>query len=247
MKPWLTIAEAKMGPSTLSLRQRGDEFMVLVDGRSLMGSRQHGSEEALAQTGCERLPSISPTVLVGGLGFGFTLRAALDALPPHAEVVVAELSPAMVEWNQGVLADLAGRPLEDPRVVLEIADVSKVVKTKAERFDVILLDVDNGPFAISQPNNADLYDLVGLSYLYRALKPKGRLVVWSAGADKRYEQRLSDAGFAVRVVGTGKGRHVLFVGDKEVKSRGQAGGGGRGGGGRGRGSEGGGGSGRRGR
>ncbi len=215
MKPWVTIGEAKMGQATLTLRQREDEFMVLVDGRALMGSRQHGSEEALAQTACERLASVRPTVLVGGLGFGFTLRAALDVLPPHAEVVVAELSPAIVEWNRGVLAPLAGRPLEDPRVVLEVGDVNKVVKAKPERFDAIMLDVDNGPFAVSQAKNADLYDLVGLSYMRRALKPKGRLVVWSAGPDAGYVKRMEESGFEVQVKATGKGRHVLFVGDKD--------------------------------
>ncbi len=228
MKPWMTIAEAKLGNSTLTLRQREDEFMVLVDGRALMGSRQHGSEQALAQTACERLASVTPSVLVGGLGFGFTLRAALEVLPPHAEVVVAELSPAMVEWNRGVLADLAGRPLEDPRVTLEVADVNKVVKAKAERFDAIMLDVDNGPFAISQTKNADLYDLVGLSYLLRALKPRGRLVVWSAGPDVRYQKRMEEAGFEVQVRSTGKGRHVLFIGDKERKKSSKGGSGRRG-------------------
>ncbi len=219
MKPWETVAEAKLGRATLTLRKRESEFLVLVDGRSLMGSRQHGSEEALAKVGCEGLGAGRPSVLVGGLGFGYTVRAALEVLPPHAELTVAELAEAMVEWNRGLLAELAGRPLEDPRVVLQVGDVLEVVRAKAERFDAILLDVDNGPYAVSQPGNATLYDLVGLSYLHRALKPKGRVAIWSAGGDARFVKRMEEVGFTARVTGTGRGRHVIFVGEKDRPKR----------------------------
>jgi spermidine synthase len=219
VKPWQTLSEAPLGSSVLALRQRGDEFLVLVDGRPLMGSRRTGSEEALAEVGLARLATARPSILVGGLGFGYTLRAALDASPPGAEVVVAELSSAVVEWNRGVLAELAGRPLDDARVRLEVADVARVVRARAERFDVILLDVDNGPFAVAQPQNAELYGLGGLASLHRALRPGGRLVVWSAGGDARFLRRMNDVGFEARATPAGRGRHVLFVGDKAAPAR----------------------------
>lgn len=191
------------------LKQRDREFLVQVDGKVLMGSRAHASEELLARVACEQLPPAA-RVLIGGLGFGFTLRAALDVLEPAAKVVVAELSGAIVEWNRGVLADLARRPLDDPRVTLEQKDVSKVMGRSRAAFDAIVLDVDNGPFAVTQQANASLYSLTGISHARLALAPKGRLVVWSAGDDPGFVKRLREVGFDVKTHAAG-GRHVIFV------------------------------------
>jgi spermidine synthase len=156
-------------------------------------------------------------VLVGGLGMGFTLRATLDLLPPGASVLVVELLDAVVVWNRSVLGELAGHPLGDRRVSVEVADVGAVLRASAGRFDAILLDVDNGPSAFTSWDNDGLYDAQGLAAARAALTPGGVLAIWSAKDDRRFQQRLRQAGFRVevrRVRGhMNKGpRHVIFVG-----------------------------------
>jgi spermidine synthase len=158
---------------------------------------------------------VAPRVLIGGLGLGYTLRATLDALGAGAQVVVAELAEAIVTWNWGPLAHLAGRPLEDPRARVEIADVRHVMRGGAP-WHAILLDVDNGPAALTRASNASLYDSPGLAAAHSALAPGGVLVVWSAGPDDRFTARLVQAGFLAEAhpVRAGKGRgtrHTLFV------------------------------------
>lgn len=207
MRPFTTLATA---PGGYALKARGGEYLVLVGGRVLMGSRAHGSEDALARVGCAGLRA-GARVLVGGLGFGFTLRAALDALGPDARVTVAELSAPVVEWNRGPLAPLAGRPLEDARVDVEVRDVREVLAAARARFDAVLLDVDNGPFAVAAPGNAALYAEAGLRQLARALRPGGRAVVWSAGDDAAFLKRLAAVGPARA---QRAGGHVLFVATK---------------------------------
>jgi spermidine synthase len=161
-----------------------------------------------------------PHVLIGGLGMGFTLRAALQILPPQAKVVVAELVPAVVKWNRGPLAELAQHPLNDPRVHVEIDDVAATLRSQPNQFDAILLDVDNGPAAFTVSNNAALYDDAGLANAFRALKRDGVLAVWSAREDKKFEHRLGEAGFAVKIEraparGKGRGaRHTIYLGHK---------------------------------
>jgi spermidine synthase len=184
-----------------------------------MSSRMHGSEEALAAFGCRRARLLDePCVLVGGLGMGFTLRATLDLLPPAATVVVAELVPAVVEWNRGELGPLAGHPLQDARVRIEIGDVAGVIRASADRFDAMLLDVDNGPAAFTATDNTGLYDDRGLAAARAALKPQGILAVWSAWDDRRFEQRLRHGGFTVEVervrarLKKGGPRHTIFLG-----------------------------------
>ncbi|MFO0748303.1 MAG: hypothetical protein U1F43_21970 [Myxococcota bacterium] len=219
MKVWQVVARAETPEGLpLVLSRSGDDFLIRVNGRGLMASDQHGSEEALAARGCERARALAaPTVLVGGLGMGFTLRAALDALPPGARVVVAELLPAVVAWNRGPLAELAGRPLDDVRVEVVEGDVAALLEARAGAFDAILMDVDNGPVAMVEETNAGLYDARGLARARRALRPGGRLVVWSAGPDARFVARLRAAGFeaAAEVVKATPGRgardHTLFV------------------------------------
>ena len=224
MKPWQTLARATTPDGTeMSLVRREDELAIRVAGQLLMSSRQHGSEEALARVACEALSGrADPAVLIGGLGMGFTLRAALDRLPASARIVVAELVPAIVEWNRGELAPLAGHPLADARVEVVTGDVRSVIGSHAGAFDAIALDVDNGPAALTSPRNAALYGRKGLESARRALKPGGVFVVWSASEDPAFVRRLEGCGFRVRVerpfargAPTGT-KHVLFVGRREA-------------------------------
>ncbi len=172
----------------------------------------------MAEVACEGLAGKRPRVLVGGLGLGYTVRAALERLPPEAGVVVAELVPAVVAWNQGVLAPLAGRPLEDPRVKVETRDVAELLREAQGHYDAVLLDVDNGPEALTQEHNRWLYGERGLASLRLALKPRGVVVVWSASGDAAFARRLERAGFATQVVETpargkrGGALHTLFIG-----------------------------------
>ena len=174
-----------------------------MDGKTLMSSRRHGSEDALAALACPHLRSAEePHVLVGGLGMGFTLRATLDLLPPDATVTVVELLPAVVEWNRGPLGALAGYPLKDQRVRIEVGDVGVALRASGPaRFGAILLDVDNGPAAFTASANRGLYDNAGVGAAYAALETGGVLAVWSARDDRKFEQRLRFHGFDVQVTG----------------------------------------------
>jgi spermidine synthase len=205
--------------SDMTLIRRGSELVILADGKALMSSRMHGSEEALATFGCDRARHIEePRVLVGGLGMGFTLRATLDLLPTEGSVVVAELMPAIVEWNQGVLGELAGHPLKDRRARVALGDVGETMRANRGGFDAILLDVDNGPSAFAQAGNGGLYGDAGLALARAALRPFGVYAVWSARDDVKFEHRLRYNGFTVateRVRGRlqkGGPRHTIFVG-----------------------------------
>jgi spermidine synthase len=204
--------------TNLKLTRRTNEYIILANGKSLMSSRMHGSEEALATFACARLRATErPCVLVGGLGMGFTLRATLDLLPRDAKVVVAELVPAVVEWNRGQLGPLAGHPLKDKRVTIEVDDVAVALRFAPSRFDAVLLDVDNGPAAFTTSENSGLYDDRGLAAIRTALKGDGVLAVWSAREDRKFEQRLRYAGFAVEVervrgrLKKGGPHHTIFL------------------------------------
>jgi spermidine synthase len=220
MIPWELLGEARTPEGThMTLTRRGNEYMILADGKDLMSSRMKGSEEELARVGCDRARKLeSPCVLVGGLGMGFTLRATLDVLPPEASVVVAELMPAVVEWNRGPLGPLAQHPLADRRTQVEVGDVGVLLRAARERFDAVLLDVDNGPAAFSQASNAGLYDNAGLVMMRAALRPGGVLAVWSAWDDRKFEHRLRHHGFTVEThhvrarLRQGGPRHTIFVG-----------------------------------
>ena len=205
----------------MKLTRRADEYIILADDKSLMSSRMHGSEEALATLACRKARTLKrPCVLVGGLGMGFTLRAALDVLPPEAVVVVAEIVPAVAEWNRGPLGPLAGYPLNDKRVRIEMADVAATLRAGRARFDAVLLDVDNSPAEFTLPGNAGLYDDRGIAAARAALKTDGVLAVWSARDDPKFVQRLRRAGFAVQVERVrsrqkqGGGHHTIFLAHK---------------------------------
>jgi spermidine synthase len=222
VKPFELLDQASSPDNTaLKLMRRGDEYILLADGAILMSSRMHGSEEALATLGCQRARKLQrSSVLIGGLGMGFTLRATLDLLPPGASIVVAELLVAVVEWNRGPLGPLAGRPLEDKRVRVVTGDVFLTLSTCAGQFDAVLLDVDNGPAAITAIKNTALYDKRGIATAYAALKKDGVLAVWAAQDDRKFEQRLRDGGFDVRAqrirgqLKKGGPRHTIFLGHK---------------------------------
>jgi spermidine synthase len=219
MKPWEILGQARTPDrATMTLTRSGDEYVIRVDGQQLMSSRMHGSEDALAAIVCDRIQRRPrPRALVGGLGMGFTLRATLDLLPADAAVLVVELLPAVVVWNRSELGNLAGYPLEDPRVEVEVGDVAATLHRSVARFDAILLDVDNGPSAFTSTANEALYDGQGLAAARRALETGGVLAVWSAKDDRRFQQRMREAGFSVEArhvrAHRGKGsRHVIFVG-----------------------------------
>lgn len=221
MKPWRTIATAKAPDGAeLTLARRDDEWVVRAAGRTLMSSRQHASEEALATLALGRA-SRRRRILVGGLGFGFTLRAVLDRVPVDAVVEVAELVPAVIAWNREHLSHLAGRPLDDRRVVLVEGSVTPRLRAARGRWDVVLLDVDNGPAAVAHAENDSLYGVAGIAACHGALAEDGVLGVWSAAPDPRFLNRLGQNGFsaeAVEVGGRGPGsggpRHVIFLGVK---------------------------------
>ncbi|MBL0218014.1 MAG: hypothetical protein IPQ07_29555 [Myxococcales bacterium] len=177
---------------------RWDKHIAIsVDGRSLMSSHEHGSEDELGRVVADRLIGIAaPRVLIGGLGLGYTLRAALDRLPATAKVVVAELVPAVVRWNKGVHGKLAGKPLADPRVRVIVDDVGRVIAKRA-KYDAILLDVDNGPDALTHDDNARLYKRAGLTRARSALRAGGLLAVWSAFPSRTFTIWLKEVGFTV--------------------------------------------------
>ena len=202
----------------LRLFRKGREFSLRVHGTELMNSLVHDSEDSLAKLVCGRLRHLTePVLLIGGLGMGFTLAAALKAVGPKARVIVAELIPGVVEWNRGPLAHLAGRPLEDARVAVRVQDVALSLQTEEAAFDGILLDVDNGPEGLTRDSNNWLYSEEGLAAAYSALRPGGILAVWSGHPDKTFAMRLRKIGFEVeeaRVTARARGRgdrHTIWL------------------------------------
>jgi spermidine synthase len=204
----------------LRLLQRNDEFSIRIAGKGgeLMNSRLHGSEDALAELACPRIagrPAVR--VLIGGLGMGFTLAAALAALRDDAEAVVAELVPGVVEWNRGPLGAAAGYPLDDARTRVHSGDVAELLRRSSTDFDAIMLDVDNGPEGLTRRENDWLYSPDGLEAAREALRPDGVLAVWSAGQDPGFTERLRRIGWLVEEVTVrahrpGKGaRHRIWL------------------------------------
>jgi spermidine synthase len=219
MIPWVLLdrAEVPGDGGELRLMRRGAEFSIRLGRSELMNSRLHGSEEALATLACARIGNrAQPRLLIGGLGMGFTLRAALDALGAAARIVVAELVPAVVAWNRGPLAAVSGQALSDPRVAVRETDVARLIR-EPSAYDAMLLDVDNGPAALSRKANDRLYDLDGLRAARTALRPRGVLAIWSAAPDRAFAQRLRHAGFAVDEVRVrargdrGGARHIVWL------------------------------------
>lgn len=224
MIPWTELGTAKIpnNGGELKFSQRGDEFSIRLSGirGELMNSRLYNSEKELAELGCAHLKSAdNAQVLVGGLGMGYTLSAALKSVNASSQVTVAELIPEVVDWNKGPLGHCANNPLQDPRTKVHIGDVRELLTIKQPTFDAILLDVDNGPEGLTQKGNNSIYSPQGLEDIYKTLRPKGMLAIWSAGPDSKFTLRLKKAGFKAdeRVVRArpGKGsRHTIFLGRK---------------------------------
>ena len=185
----------------ITLIKRGEEFILRVHDVELMTSAVHESEDALSRLVCGRLKRLeAPSLLIGGLGMGFTLAAALKETGPGAKVTVAELIGAVVEWNRGPLGHLAGHPLKDPRVSIRAGDVAMVLQTELEEYDGILLDVDNGPEGLTRESNDWLYSNEGLAAAYSALRPGGILAVWSSHRERSFSMRLGKIGFSAEEV-----------------------------------------------
>jgi len=223
MIPWLQLDTARVPGADVELRlmQRGADFSMMLGQNELMSSRLSGSEEALATLTCRRIEAVkSPHLLIGGLGMGFTLRAALAVLGSDARIMVAELVPAVIAWARGPMADIFGDSLDDPRASIREADVVDVIASHGSAFDAILLDVDNGPEGLIRKANDALYDLKGLKAIRRALRPGGVLAVWSSGPNPLFSKRLRSAGFdvnevAVRATTKRSGaRHVIWFATK---------------------------------
>ncbi|MGQ2908712.1 MAG: spermidine synthase [Aliihoeflea sp.] len=220
MIPWVELdsAEAPGGKERLRLKQRGTEFSIMLGANELMNSRLSGSEEALATLTQERLADVArPSILIGGLGMGFTLRAALAVSPKDARIDVVELVPSVVRWARGPMAELHAGSLDDPRVTIVESDVAKIIARANAAYDAILLDVDNGPKGLTVEANDALYSHRGLAAARAALKPNGILAVWSQGPDARFAARLRQSGFEVeemrvRASRSKRGaRHIIWL------------------------------------
>jgi spermidine synthase len=226
MIPWQTLDRAITNDgSELAIAQRDRQFAIRVDGQVLMNSESHGSEEKLATHGCAGLRAKrGARVLIGGLGMGFTARAALDELGPDARVDVAEIAGAVVQWNRDLIGHLAGAPLRDRRLRVMEIDVAAAIASAADRYDAILLDVDNGPQALTSFHNKRLYTPAGLESARRALRPDGVLAVWSAFDARYFTARLVQSRFEVtvkrvRAHGSSNQRHVLWLARRTAPRR----------------------------
>ena len=215
----LGIANIPNNGGELRLTQQGNDFSIHLKGvrGELMNSRMHCSELALAELGCAHIKGVKKSkVLVGGLGMGFTLAAALKAISTSSQVVVAELVPEVIEWNKGPLGECAGRPLDDSRVRVHLGDVAELFKIHEATYDAVLLDVDNGPEGFTQADNNDLYSIESLQAIRQTLHPGGVLAVWSAWHDPKFIRHLKKAGFKVKDktvrAHKGKGsRHTIYL------------------------------------
>ncbi len=225
MRYWELLGEAPIpgaGQSLFLYQGKDDFFIRLTGGHELMNTRKHGSEDALGALPCQRLKQPgSARVLIGGLGMGFTLAAALKVVGPEAVVTVAELIPGVMEWNRGPLGERSGRPLDDPRTRVYSGDVAELLRTKKAGFDVIALDVDNGPEGMTQKANDWIYSMSGISTASKALRPGGILAYWSAGPDSEFRNRLQQCGLTldeISVFAHGKkgARHTIWLATLEV-------------------------------
>jgi spermidine synthase len=211
-RPWETLDAVDTDEGRLELRRRGEDYVITVAGRVLMSSMSHLTEVAVAEMACREVAGRErPRVLIGGLGMGFTLRAALDALPRTARVVVAEINEAVVRWCRGPLAGLTGNALRDPRASVVMEDVARVIGRGG--FDAIILDLYEGPREAARAEGAPFYGREALRRTREALTPRGVFAVWSEDPDAAFEKRLQAAGFAVERRKPGKGgpRHTVYL------------------------------------
>lgn len=210
------------GGGELRLFEDGEHYSIkIAGGGDLMSTRMHGSEDALARIACERIShATNPCVLIGGLGMGFTLAMALAQLSESASIIVAELVPGVVAWNRGPLGQHAGYPIRDPRVEVHECDVAELIRAGRQRYNAILLDVDNGPDGLTREENDGLYSMRGLLAAHAALRQRGVLAVWSAHPDRKFTERLRSCGFRVeeipvRAHGNRGARHLIWLATRE--------------------------------
>lgn len=225
MIPWTLLGTANIpnNGGELRLTQHENDFSIHLKGvrGELMNSRVHSSELALAELGCAHIQGASNTrVLVGGMGMGFTLAAALKATSITSQVVVAELVPEVIEWNKGPLGECAGRPLDDDRVLIHLGDVAEIFKKDQAAYNAVLLDVDNGPEGFTQDDNNELYSIESLQAIRQTLYPGGMLAIWSAWHDPKFTPQLKKSGFKVEAktvrAHKGKGsRHTIYLAKKK--------------------------------
>ncbi len=223
MIPWEEIDRAQVPghDGEVTLLKRGGEFSIRTAGTELMNSRVKGSESELARLACSRIRRKSDLrFLIGGLGMGYTLAAALEYSGPDTRITVSELIPAVVRWNREYLGQLAGMPLDDPRVTVEEEDVGETIRKRTSAWDAILFDVDNGPEGLTRKSNDCLYGRSGLKTSFSALRTAGILGVWSSGADEPFTRRLKQCGFQTKILTVrarkrGKGgRHTIWLARK---------------------------------
>ena len=225
MKPQIELATTETPDGgKMVLYQHDQDFAITINGRQLMTSRQHESELALARLGCAHLSERdAPRVLIGGLGMGYTLRQTLDMLGEDAKVTMSELLPDVVAWNREYFRELNGQPLEDKRTDIEIGDIFALLSSSAESFDAILLDIDNGPSAITDTGNSQLYTREGIEICRRALRKKGCLAIWSVEPNKEFEELLMSCSFHVRrykvpaYSGTQKNSNFIWIATEDQK------------------------------
>ncbi len=226
MIPTIKIASTQTREKNeLRLYEHDGDYSIMVDGHELMSSRQTESELELARLGCERISGRrAPVVLIGGLGMGFTLRQTLDMLQPDATVIVAELLPDVVKWNRDIIGHLADHPLRDKRVTIKTMNVATVMAQSKNGFDAIMLDVDNGPEAMTTSANNKLYTKSGINNCLYALHSKGCLSIWSASKDLSFESRLRRANLFVRAFHVAKRKNgknrprCIWVASREKRS-----------------------------
>ncbi|WP_422373246.1 spermidine synthase [Hoeflea sp.] len=219
MIPWERLDAVTLEDGVqLKLMRRGSEYSIMLGANELMNSRLSGSEEALAAHAIERLGSTpAPRILIGGLGMGFTLRAALGLLDTDARVTVAEFVPEVIAWARGAMGEVFAGCLEDPRVSLFEGDVGELIRTGQGQWDAILLDVDNGPDGLTRQGNDALYSAQGLASAYKALAGRGVYSVWSSAPDPAFTRRLRKAGFTVEERATRAStkkrgaRHMIWI------------------------------------
>ena len=212
---WPTVETARFAGKEFVLARHGDDWVVYVEQCVLMTNCWHDSEIALAEEAISRVKE-ARRILVGGLGLGYTVRAVLDRVSKDAEVTVAEFVPELVDWNRRILGALNDHPLDDPRCRVVVGDVFDVIRSSPGGFDVVLLDVDNGPRALSQVKNQQIYGDIGVRACHASLRPEGVLAVWSAGPNAKYAHRLERFAFDVEVLHVparigSRATHVLFL------------------------------------
>ena len=220
MIPWKVLDTAKVpgGNEVLRLKQRGAEFVIMLGDNQLMSNRLSATEQALATIACDALRAAKqPRILIGGLGMGFTLRAALKIMGPHARIEVAELVPEVVKWARGPMAEIFEGSLDDPRTKIHVKDVGELMRAAKLTYDAILLDVDNGPEGLSREANDALYDDKGLRAAHAALRPGGVLAIWSSAPHAGFSARLHKTKFAVKEIAVrakgprGGAQHLIWT------------------------------------